>query len=72
MYKKTSQISRLPAYLAVQFVRFFVGKAPDSEEVVQKKILKVGMCVWCVCEREGGREGGREKREGGSEACSPT
>ena len=40
-YKKTSRISRLPGYLPVQFVRFFVGKAGDSEEIVAKKILKV-------------------------------
>ena len=45
MYKKTSCISRLPSYLTVQFVRFFVGRAPDSEEVVSKKILKVCVCV---------------------------
>ena len=41
VYKKTSRIKRLPAYLTVQFVRFFVGKAPDSDEMVPKKILKV-------------------------------
>ena len=41
VYKKTSRVCRLPAYLTVQFVRFFVGKAPDSEEMVPKKILKV-------------------------------
>jgi ubiquitin carboxyl-terminal hydrolase 14 len=40
VYKKTSRVCRLPAYLTVQFVRFFVGKAPDSEEMVPKKILK--------------------------------
>ena len=40
-YKKMSRIARLPGYLTVQFVRFFVGKAGDSEEVVSKKILKV-------------------------------
>ena len=40
VYKKTSRLSRLPAYLTVQFVRFFVGKAPDSDEIVPKKILK--------------------------------
>ena len=44
-YSKTSRISRLPAYLAVQFVRFFVGKAPDSDEIVPKKILKVSFWV---------------------------
>ena len=41
LYKKTSLLSRLPAYLTIQFVRFFVGKAGDSEEIVSKKILKV-------------------------------
>ena len=40
-YKKTSRISRLPAYLTVQFIRFFVGKAGGSDEMVAKKILKV-------------------------------
>ena len=40
-YSKKSSVSRLPAYLTIQFVRFFVGKAGDSEEVVPKKILKV-------------------------------
>ncbi|KAL5456936.1 hypothetical protein EMCRGX_G034164 [Ephydatia muelleri] len=39
-YSKKSSVSRLPAYLTIQFVRFFVGKAGDSEEVVPKKILK--------------------------------
>ena len=40
-YSKKSSVSRLPAYLTIQFVRFFVGKAGGSEEVVPKKILKV-------------------------------
>ena len=40
-YKKSSRLSRLPGYLTVQLVRFFVGKAGDSEEIVSKKILKV-------------------------------
>ena len=40
-YKKSSRLSRLPGYLTVQLVRFFVGKAGDSEEFVSKKILKV-------------------------------
>ena len=40
-YKKVSRVARLPAYLTVQFVRFFVGKAPNSDEFVSKKILKV-------------------------------
>lgn len=40
-YKKVSRVSRLPGYLTVQFIRFFVGKAGDSEEMVSKKILKV-------------------------------
>lgn len=39
-YSKKSSVSRLPAYLTIQFVRFFVGKAGSSEEVVSKKILK--------------------------------
>lgn len=39
-YCKKSSVSRLPAYLTIQFVRFFVGKAGGSE-VVSKKILKV-------------------------------
>ena len=42
-YKKISRIARLPAYLTVQFVRFFVGKAPNSDEFVSKKILKVNI-----------------------------
>ena len=40
-YKKTSKISRLPAYLTIQYIRFFVGKAGNSDEMVAKKILKV-------------------------------
>lgn len=40
-YKKTSKISRLPAYLTIQYIRFFVGKAGGSDEMVAKKILKV-------------------------------
>lgn len=40
-YTKSSRISRLPGYLTIQFVRFYVGKAGDSEEIVAKKILKV-------------------------------
>ncbi|CAI8044987.1 Ubiquitin carboxyl-terminal hydrolase 14 [Geodia barretti] len=39
-FKKTSPLSRLPGYLTVQFVRFSVGKAPDSGEPVARKILK--------------------------------
>ncbi|CAI8056646.1 Ubiquitin carboxyl-terminal hydrolase 14 [Geodia barretti] len=39
-FKKTSPLSRLPGYLTVQFVRFSVGKAPDSGETVARKILK--------------------------------
>lgn len=42
-YKKVSRISRLPGYLTLQYIRFYVGKAGDSEEVVPKKILKVGV-----------------------------
>ena len=41
VFKKTSQLSRLPGYLTVQFVRFSVGKVPGSEEVIARKILKV-------------------------------
>ena len=41
LYKKTTRYSRLPAYLTVQFVRFFVGKAGATDEIVSKKILKV-------------------------------
>ena len=51
-YKKSSKLSRLPGYLTIQLVRFFVGKAGDSEEIVSKKILKVigeytelGLCI---------------------------
>ena len=40
-YKKSSKLSRLPGYLTIQLVRFFVGKAGDTEEIVSKKILKV-------------------------------
>ena len=40
-YKKSSRLSRLPGYLTIQLVRFFVGKAGDSDEIVSKKILKV-------------------------------
>ncbi len=40
-YKKISRVSRLPGYLTVQFVRFFVGKVGQTEEIVAKKILKV-------------------------------
>lgn len=40
-YKKVSRISRLPAYLTLQYVRFFVSKSRDGEEMVAKKILKV-------------------------------
>lgn len=40
-YKKISRISRLPAYLTIQYIRFFVGKAGDAQEMVAKKILKV-------------------------------
>ena len=43
VYKKTSCVCRLPAYLTVQFVRFFVGKGPDSDKMVPKKILKVSL-----------------------------
>lgn len=39
-YSKSSRVSRLPAYLAVQFVRFHVGKAANSDEIISKKILK--------------------------------
>ena len=46
VYKKVSRISRLPAYLTVQFVRFFMGKAPDTSEMVSKKILKVHVCTY--------------------------
>ncbi len=52
-YTKVSRITRLPGYLTIQFVRFFVGRAGDSEEVVSKKILKVI----------------RRRREGGSLVC---
>lgn len=44
-YSKKSSVSRLPAYLTIQFVRFFVGKAVDSEGVVSKKILKVNRSI---------------------------
>ena len=36
-----SRISRLPAYLVIQYMRFFVGRAGASDEVVAKKVLKV-------------------------------
>ena len=36
-----SRISRLPAYLVIQYMRFFVGRAGASEEIVAKKVLKV-------------------------------
>ena len=56
-FKKTSPLSRLPGYLTVQFVRFSVGKAPDSGETVARKILKVNsMLVYtlflCLVTRE--------------------
>ena len=41
MYQKSSKISRLPAYLTIQYVRFFYGRSGQSEEQVSKKILKV-------------------------------
>ena len=47
-YKKSSKLSRLPAYLTIQLVRFFVGKAGDTDEIVSKKILKV-CCKYIVC-----------------------
>lgn len=40
-YNKVSRVSRLPAYLNVQYMRFYVGKTGDSDEIVSKKILKV-------------------------------
>ena len=40
-YKKLSKLSRLPGYLTIQLVRFFVGKAGGTDEMVSKKILKV-------------------------------
>ena len=46
-YKKSSRLSRLPGYLTIQLVRFFVGKAGDSEEIVSKKILKVRSNLTC-------------------------
>ena len=42
-YTKKSLISRLPGYLTVQYVRFFYGRAGESEETVSKKILKVNI-----------------------------
>jgi ubiquitin carboxyl-terminal hydrolase 14 len=39
-YSKVSVITRLPAYLTIQFVRFFHGRAGQSDELVAKKILK--------------------------------
>ena len=51
MYRKTSTITRLPSYLTIQFIRFHVGRAGASEEIVSKKILKV-QCVYyitCTC-----------------------
>ncbi|XP_065890713.1 ubiquitin carboxyl-terminal hydrolase 14-like [Dysidea avara] len=41
-YTKTSQIDRLPAYLVVQYMRFFVGKGggADRQEILAKKVLK--------------------------------
>jgi len=41
VYNKTSRVSRLPAYLTVQYMRFHVGKAATSDEMIAKKILKV-------------------------------
>ena len=40
-YERTSTIIRLPAYVILQFVRFFHGRAGQSDELVSKKILKV-------------------------------
>lgn len=40
-YDRTTTIVRLPAYLTIQFVRFYHGRAGQSEELVSKKILKV-------------------------------
>ena len=40
-YNKVSRISRLPAYLTLQYIRFFVGKSREGEEMIAKKILKV-------------------------------
>lgn len=39
-----SRIQRLPAYLVIQYMRFFVGRAGASDEVVAKKVLKVSPC----------------------------
>ena len=50
-YKKMSRISRLPGYLTIQYIRFFVRKAGDAEEMVAKKILKViGISSYIVFE----------------------
>lgn len=40
VYDKKSQISRLPNYLTIQYMRFFVGRAGASDEIVAKKVLK--------------------------------
>ena len=40
-YESTALITRLPAYLPVQLIRFYVGRSGASEEIVSKKILKV-------------------------------
>ncbi|XP_019853603.1 PREDICTED: ubiquitin carboxyl-terminal hydrolase 14-like [Amphimedon queenslandica] len=39
-YQKVSAVTRLPAYLTIQFVRFFHGRSGASEDLVSKKILK--------------------------------
>ena len=46
-YQKKSLISRLPAYLTIQLMRFDFGRAGGSDETVSKKILKVTVIsVW--------------------------
>lgn len=57
VYQKESRISRLPAYLVIQYMRFFVGRAGASDEVVAKKVLKdvkftMKLDVYSLCTTE--------------------